>query len=473
MRRAAAVVTALGVLQRGLLFLLLPFVARAMSVEEYGIVSIMAVGLSLTSAIVGAPVEAAVTRGSADASPTSVDGAMLSAARTLLLIPIPAIGIVVAVLISLSDGTFLEVPAPLWALEIAAATTSAFALSYASPRLRALRELHRYIVLALVIIAATAVSKLVFVVLIPLGSLGWAISDLIAAMLSLLASVVLMSPLDRGLQRPAMRALMRFSGPLLPHTVSNWVIGFLNRPLLLLVVPLIEVGRYSMAFNAANAAMIIGAELQRALVVEYARDRFPAPSRPTAYAMKLQLTGAVGLAILVCAASVPFVAVILPADYAGIEPIIGVLGLIVVGWTVYAIALNFIVQTAKQSQLAWLCPAAGAFTMVGGTLTLGPSLGLMGAALATVACYVVMAFVALGITRRLRLQIDWRRGGLGPWQTLLAMTLVTLALAPTVLNWPFAVWLSLNLLAIVGVMMAGIRLLRHGPGQASEGAGAA
>lgn len=460
MRRAAAAYTLLGVLQRGLVLLLLPFLARAMTVEDFGITSILTAGNLLLVALLGGAVEQAVTRSSARDRGDSQESGVLAAARAWLAVAAPILAVLAALVVWVIDRPFLLVPAQLWSIELVAAGFAAFSLSYAVPRLRAQRRLRPFSVLALVTIATTLLGKLGLVVIWGLGPLGWAVSDLLTGVVAALTALVILRK-ELSIRERDLRSLARFAVPLLPHVVSLWALSFLSRPLMTTVMDLNEIGLYAMAYNAANAGLILGVELNRVLQVEYARDHLPGPGAEASRAVRLQLWAAVALPVLICAATPGFVAFLLPADYRGTEPLLAILSLMTFFWTFYAISTNVTVHTAKITSWTWMSSTAGVVTTVVGTLILGSVLGAAGASITNVLAQLSMAVAGYLIVRGRGLQFSFRAGGLSFRWVLFAAVALTLAVVPTALQLPIEWWLPSVAAAVALVALAGFPLLRE------------
>lgn len=463
MRGAAALYVGLGVLQRALNLLLLPFVTRSMSVEEYGMTSLLVAGAALLNIVLSLAAEPTVVSASVRAPTDPAELTLLRAARRVLLFGAPAAGVALAAICWAAEQPVFGVPAHLWSIEIVAMGLAVFAQTYALPRLRVQLRLKAFAVVSLATIGATIVGKLVLVVMVPLGALGWVLADLGAGAAAIFAAVIVLRNDRLGRGPLDFSRFFRLSIPLIPHLGSLWIIGSIRLPLVEATQSLQDVGLFAAAASAGSLPMILALEVNRASSVEYAHDRFPAPSPRSGAAMSLQLSFAVLLVVGLCAVAPAYVAIVLPPAYAGIEPIVAVIGLGAVFWTVYAIATAFTTMVARIVHLTWIPSAIGAAATVIGTIALGSVWGLLGVAIAAVASQVIMATGALLIQAVLKLKLDWRRGGV-TWRWLaLALAATTLAITPLLLDWDFMPWAIATGLAVALSLSDFVRNIRARP----------
>lgn len=449
MRRAAVAYTALGVLQRGLALLLLPFLTRAMSIEEFGAASLLLVGNLLLVVLFTAGTDQAVLHATAKELEDPSRRGDLRAARVWLLYIVPPSALALAVLVWFMNLSFLGVHGTLWAIEVVAAGLGSFAISYAAPRLRVQRRIWAYAVLCSITVIATVGSRISLVVGLQLGPTGWALSDLITGCITFIAAIAIVGRRDLPQLRPRARSLARFALPLLPSALSLWAMTSLNRPLAAVVLSLDAVGLLSAAASAAGAALIVCVELNRALQPEYAREGFPAPMPNSAAAMHLQLWACITVAVLTCLLTPLFVRVVLPASYTSIEPVLAILSLSPVVWTLWAIANNITILTARDTRWSWLGTISGAMVLCAGTAPLGSAFGIEGIGMVTVAAYGAMATVALLTLRALRLDVSLRIGGLNIAWMLSSGAALTLGVLPVVLQLDRPIWIATSCLAVL------------------------
>lgn len=410
-----ALFTSLALAQRSISLLLLPFVTRAMSAEEYGIVSILTAAGALLPTLLGSAVEQGVFRATvrSDQNQDTSQRNVLSAAWWWLAALGPAICFLAAGLLLLYGESILQVPASLWAIEIAAAGLNLLPFGFAMPTLRARQRLARFAVVAATSILVGLISKIVLVVALGGGALGWVITDLITAGATLIASLFLVHPPRYGRARSGAASLARYAGPLIPHTLSFWAFSSLSRPLMALVMPLADVGTYSVALNAASVGLLVLNEINRAATVSYAADQAPALSPRTLGLMRVQLWSGVGVTVLTCSLAPAFATYIIPSTYEGVVQILAILSLQPLLWSVYVLPINVLTQTVGNTTWNWTASVSATLVMAAGTIVLGSVSGATGAAVAGVLGYGVMALAAHILIRLESVRIQWRAAGLG------------------------------------------------------------
>lgn len=429
MRQAALVFTVLALIQRSISLLLLPLVTRTMSPDDYGAVSLVTVAGTLLGAMLGGPVEQAVFRTASRLEREPSQIGILAAARAWFLLVVPIGSLALAICLFFADTDVFQVSTKLWAIELFAAGMGLYGSSYVQSRLRAQWRIPPLIVFVSVTIVVALVSKLVLVVVFPLGVWGWVISDAISGVTSF-AIALLILPKVMTIRLPyssEVRSLVSFSAPLLPHTTAFWGLSFINRPILAILLPLSDVGYMSIAQNVANVGVLIVAELNRALTPVYAREELPAPSAALARITRTQWIAGVVVSIAIALATYPFIGWVLGDGYGEVGPLLAILSSVPALWTVYAVALNFPTQTLGRTRWNWLASLAGLIVTVLGTLLLVPAVGVPGAAASVLLSWCTMAVTARFVLKLSSASVDWRGTGLTPTTSLLAAICLTSA----------------------------------------------
>lgn len=259
--------------------------------------------------------------------------------------------------------------------------------------------------------ATNLVLNVVFVVSLGLGALGILLGNAIAAGAVAVAFVpVIARRVRRGLATERVRGLLRFGIPLMLATLASVLLESLDKPLLARMRGLDEAGLYGVAYRFAklvHVGIIQPFTLAWPAVMWSIAKR---PEAPRVYARVM--TWAVGTTALVALAVSVFrgeVFLLAHADYAD--------GAIVLPWIVfgYVFAIAYFVASAGVSlagrtELATLALAVALAVNAGLNLLLIPSLGGTGAAIATLAAYVVMFGGILVASQRLRfVPYEWGR----------------------------------------------------------------
>lgn len=404
--RAAATYVGLAGLQRGMSLLILPFITHAMSTIEYGAASMLSAASILLTALIAGPLIPLVVRAAARGEE---DGpAVLRALGAYCYLVLPIVIGLVAGAVALFVPEILGVRGAVWGIELLAIGFQPAASSFALWVARGREDLPRFVWISSISVAAIVTSKLVFIVVLQLGVLGWVISDLISAILTAVVAVCLVRLPQARLTPAHIRYAVNFTLPLIPHSASIWALTSLSRPAMAAVSSLEEVGLLSFGLNLAAVAGLILTEINAAMLPSYSQETFPAPTEKTAETVKWQLVAAIAVpAIVGCGVAIAG-RVLFAESY---WPSFFLTGVALVGqaaYGLYIVPMNFLTQTAGLPKFSALASASGAVVILVGILVLGHRYGAVGVAFVTAAGYLTMAAVALVLTRINKLAIAWR-----------------------------------------------------------------
>jgi O-antigen/teichoic acid export membrane protein len=452
MKRAILVFTTLGMTERLMPFILLPFITRSMSPSEYGMVSVLTSSTALIAAVLGGSVEQAVFRWTAIADTTAAN--VLSAARWWLLAWAPLVCAGTGATIVLLNQEILQVSPLLWLLELCAIGLTLFPIYYSLPRLRAARELARFTAVAGTSIATSVIGKTILVIVLGEGVRGWVTSDILnAALTSVVALCVVTRTPKPSSTLSGSRTLLRFASPLIPHVSAFWALNSLSRPLLAALMPLSSVAIYSVALSAANLGPALLSEVNRGVLPDYSRAEPPYPGAKLQTAMRIQLFAPFIVAICISGASPLLTYFVLPPEYAPVTAILSLLSLISVGYGIYLLFINFVVQVAGVTTWSWIASLAGAFTIFLG-IFVGAESGLIYVAMVNVLGFLCMATVAFILVKTMKLRVSWRLGGIGPANiSVLLPTVLISAVFPVFWSGTVSIVVSIIALIIVMVLM--------------------
>lgn len=453
-RRAAAIYILLAGLQRGVSLLILPFITHAMSPAEYGAASMLTAASLLVTAVIAAPLVQLIIRSAARGEE---DGpALLRVAGTYCYLVLPCAVALVAAVVALVVPEVLGVPGFIWGIELLAIGFQPAASTFAMWTAQAREDLARFVWLSSTSVLVTAASKLLLVVGLQLGVLGWVISDLVSAVASAALAMALVRLPRTRVDSNQIRYAMKFTLPLVPHTASLWALISLSRPAMAAVSSLDQVGLLSFGLTLASMAGLILAEFNRAVLPRYSRETFPAPTRETLAPVGWQLiTSFVVPAVIGCGVAVAGRWIFAEAYW----PAFFLTGMLLIGqaaYGLYLIPMNYLTQTAGLPKYSALASGAGATLILVSILVLGHQYGAVGVAYATAAGYLTMAAVAIILTHVFKLDIAWS-SWLAYWpEALLAGAALTFSVAAlaspvgTSLAWTF---IGLCLVLVLGAII--------------------
>lgn len=403
--RAAATYITLAGLQRGVSLLVLPFVTHVMSVSDYGAASTLSAATLLVIAVTAAPLTQLTVRAAARSDHNGPSHLRVVGFYCYVVLPIGIAVVAAAVAVLMPEA--LGVRGTLWAIELLAIGLQPAAMNFAMWVARAREDLRLFVRLSLTSVFATMILKLILVVVLRLGVLGWVVSDLLSAILSALVAIALVRLPRAPMNASHVRYVIKFTLPLIPHTASLWALTALSRPAMAAVSTLQQVGLLSFGLNLATLAGLVLAETNAATLPRYAREVFPAPTQESFAPVKLQLIAALIVpAIVGCGVAVAG-RLVFASDYWPSFRLTGVLLIGQAAYGMYLIPMNYLTQTAGLTKFSSIASGAGAAVILVSILIVARSFGAAGVAYATVAGYATMAATAMALMRTHKLDIAW------------------------------------------------------------------
>ncbi|QZY47747.1 hypothetical protein K5L12_08575 [Mycolicibacterium austroafricanum] len=376
-----------------------------MSPEEFGAASMLTAASMLVTAVIAAPLIQLVIRAAARSDGNGPALLRVAGSYCYFLLPV-GVGLA-ATAAALLVPEFLGVAGSIWGIELLAIGFQPAMATFALWVVQAREDLRRFVWLSSTFVLATAVSKLVLVVALHLGVLGWALSDLFSAALSAALAISLVRLPHARVTSEHVRTTIRFTFPLIPHTASIWALNSLSRPAMAAVSSLDQVGLLSFGLSLASVASLILAEINRAVLPRFSRETFRAPTSETMAPVGWQLTAAFVIPAIVAAGIAAAGRWVFAEPY---WPSFFLTGVLLVGqaaYGLYLIPMNYLTQTAGLPKYSWLASGAGAILIFVWILVLGDRFGAAGVAYATAAGYVAMAAVAMMVVYVLKLDIAW------------------------------------------------------------------
>lgn len=427
---AAVVYTLVALFQKSMALLLLPFVTHVMEPDVYGLVSLVTVVGTVIGIALCSPVENAVFRWSARDNADSAGVICLCAIYGLIAVPVFG-GVGFAILFTL-EGQILGVDCSQWAIVVLSACFMAAGIYFGVPLLRARDNLVRFVICSGVSIVVNFSLKVWLVFDLRMGLQGWIVSELVASATLYLLVVVLARPRIVKVNRGIVTLLARYGLPLLPHRLAFWGLTSLSRPILALTATLHQLGIFSLAANCTAVAALLAGEINRAVLVEYGREKVSAPTSVTRNVASVQLAVAFLVPASLGFGVALFGPIIFAADYQEAYPAMAVLLIAQCAYALYLVPMNYLCQTLGDTRFSWLSSCSGAGTVLGLLLVIGDGTTALDAALVTSFGYVVMAVVAFETCRRCGMKVAWSH--LVPRLTVCVLIFATLILSMCALS---------------------------------------
>ena len=400
--RSGAVYAAAAVVQRGILFLLLPVYTRVLPPAEYGRLSVLLAVAAAATILLSCGMDTAFFRTYfALRDDVTRQRQFVTTVWAFLLVVPPAAAAVLSLVAAPLLATSDVVPAGELAIALAGAALFVSATIVPLALLRAEERLRDYLILTGITATTTAGFTLIAVVGLDGGVVGWLIAVVAANAVTLIAAArIIPLQLSTGVDRALLAAPLAIGLPLIPHVLSHWGLGVSNRLILAGIVSTSQVGIYALAANIALPVAIVMTGMATGFFPLYAR----AATEQTALAALRQVVMVQYLLVLAVATvgtligpiAVHYLAPPAYADAANLVPWItlgyGFLGL-------YFLPMNAVSLTAGRTGHVWVCTVAAAGANLACLLLLEPRIGLKGAALAVTLGYLVL-LVGVGLYSR-------------------------------------------------------------------------
>jgi len=210
-----------------------------------------------------------------------------------------------------------------------------------------------------------------------------------------------------------LRRMVRFGLPTMPAELTLYSLNFIDRIIIVRLAGLAEAGLYALAVKFANGLQVLARGFQLAfppLAYSITDDE----EARNAYALLVTWFAAVlAFAVTGLWLEARWLVRTLAADE--YFPAYEVVGPLAAGVALYAIYLAMVVVLGRTGRTEFGLPATGAAVVVNVALNLilVPSQGIVGAAIALVASYVVVVALMYLFSQRLfRVPYEWRRLGL-------------------------------------------------------------
>ena len=273
--------------------------------------------------------------------------------------------------------------------------------------LRLARRAKRFAGLRLVGIVVNVALNVVLLVVLRQGLMGIFVANIASSALVFL----LLMPEWRGrfrlaIDRPVLRAMAAFALPYIPAGAASMVVQVIDRPILLALMDEATVGIYQASYRLGIFMMLVVSMFDyawRPFFLAHADD----PDAQELFARVMTwFVAAGGLVVVGVSLLVRDLAaihlfgrrLIHPAYWGGLS----IVPLVLLGYLLNGVYVNLMagVYIRKRTGVLPWVTGAGALANVATNLALIPSMGMMGAAVATLVAYAVMAGGLFAVVRR-------------------------------------------------------------------------
>jgi O-antigen/teichoic acid export membrane protein len=403
-----------GIVSRILAVLLLPLYTRYLSTADYGKIETLIAGTTVLVILLRAGISSAFFRFYFDSAAAEARLLVLRTSFWFTMTSATA-GLVAGVVLAGPISTLLFGESG-----DADLVRAAFVGLWAQMNYEQLTSLFRveersvaFVLASIANILVTVGATLVLVVALDKGPLGVLVGNFTGTLAVYVALLgYRREQLGLQLDRSLLRAMNRFGLPLVPSALALWATNFSDRFFLVKLTDPAEVGRYSLAVRIASAMVLLLTAFRTAWpAFAYSLEDDRAARRTYGFVLTylLFVTSWIALALSLLA---PWLVRVLAPDNrdfwsaSRVVPPLAFAAAAFAGYIVMAIGVG----RSRRTQFNWIVTGAAAVLNVGLNLLLIPPYGMMGAAIATVAAYLLMFVgMTLNAQRVYPVPYQWRR----------------------------------------------------------------
>ena len=377
------------------LFILVPIYIRFMTAAEFGVMMLIVSLGSLLGILFRFGLDGALLRIHFDVESSERRDLYWTAA---IIAVVGSVVVSLALLpVAVAYFSRLFAGAPFWpygALAVGLGLTNGLQLVPAV-WYRATEQPGRYLAYTAAVLAVTLIASLFLVTQTPLGPVGALLGWIAGGAVTVTVTAIVLARLGKPrVNLPLARAAAAYGLPLIPHSLSAWVLNVSDRLLIGLLIGLpavaaqAAIGRYALGYQIAYVVSLLAMALQYALSPFLFRTA-QARTGPQVYRELVTIGMSVLLALaaseIVLAPEI--VTVLAPGD--AFHESITVLRIAAVGtslYALYALTVPVLLLRRRTGTLAMLTIGAAAVNVTANLLLI-PRLGIAGAAVATVISY--------------------------------------------------------------------------------------
>jgi O-antigen/teichoic acid export membrane protein len=268
-----------------------------------------------------------------------------------------------------------------------------------------------YAIASVANVLITVAAMVLFVAVFHWGAVGLVVGNFTGTLIVYLALLAYRTEqLGLEFDRALFRRMQKFGMPLVPSALALWAINFVDREFISWYKGNAEVGVYSAAVKIASVITFVMIAFRTAWpAFAYSIDDDREAKRTYSFVLTYLLAFASWAALALGGLAPWWTRLLTDPKYARAEKGIAWLafaGAVYAGYTVLAIGSG----RARRTQLNWIVSGAGAVVNVALNFWLVPAYGMVGAAISTLAAYVVL-FLGMTLYAQsvYRVPYQWRR----------------------------------------------------------------
>lgn len=446
--------------QKGIGFALIPVYTRFLTPSDYGIVAVTTAVGTVFTILFGLGLHGAVTRQYYDYGEAKSElGEYLGTVYSFFVVAGLAM---LGGLLLVGDTAFSRLLKSIpFDPYIKLTLWGSLFLAY-SPMLlslyRAREQAGRYVALSLLQTLLSLGGVVYFVVVLQRGALGKVQGQLWgAAILILVVAVLAAREVRPAFSTVKLKVALRFALPLLPHLLFAWVFSAADRILLERMTSLQEVGVYNLGYQLGMIISVLVGAINNAwtpIFYDTAKNRTDAPE-VISRVWSIYVVGLVAISSVLILLSREIVTVVADPAYHEAYRVVPIVASAYVLQGLYFMSVTQMFYIGRTGVLPLLTGSAGVVNLALNFLLI-PVLGLMGAALATLGSFAVLAVLTHVVGQR-SYRIPYSYGPAGG-------ALVVLSLIVAFAYWahalPYALDLGTRVILALAFGAVGLFLLR-------------
>jgi O-antigen/teichoic acid export membrane protein len=382
---------------------LIPLYTRFLSTEAYGILTTLAPLAWLMATACGMSMSGSLVRFYHD-SPDEAYRRKLCGTITLYVLAVPLAIIVLLSVVGRRpfEHYFTEVPFAPYGL-----LTLWFAYFVLVPDLllalwRAQEKPLPYVLFSCIGFVVTAGAIALAVAKMQMGLVGKMVAEVsVAIALSVVALALLGRQLTWRIDFRLLRSVLLFGLPLVPHNITRWVLNYVSRPILLNKAGAHEAGLFGLGCQLGGLVLIMVASADKALTPWFYRTASkPDAPRVLARTATHFFIAISSVTLLICVFGREIIKILGTPQFADAHRVVPLIALGALFVATYYFPIKGLMLLKRTVVIPLLTATASAVT-IGANLLLVPKLGMIGAAIGTVAGQLTLFTLTFAVSQRL------------------------------------------------------------------------
>lgn len=267
--------------------------------------------------------------------------------------------------------------------------------------------------------------SMVLVIFFGYGVMGLLWSNFISTLLLVPVYIYLIIPMiSLSISFRHVKDLLKYSTPLIPHSIAGWILSLSDRIVLQRWVSLADIGVYSLGYTLGSSVQNVADAVNTSWFPSFYRSQTTGKEEQQTLLMATYMVAVVCcVAFIVAVGSHHFVLWFLPKSYIGAEKVailVSVSAIFILLYYIWSFSIHYSKKTWYLPIITW----SSAILNISANFILIPRYGYLSAAFDTFLSYFLMASICLFIARKLYpVNYEYRR-----WIVLVITTILLVVL---------------------------------------------